>query len=218
MGAGEALWVFEHMSEQGVESLLDLLGQRGLYLHHPENGHIWVIEGRGSRRRVPLSFVVSEWVGPRRLTMQLWLDQDTDVVIEVEPGGVRVWFALDGFLTQQLTQAVGALTLCACAVDETRLLVVDRDLEDRDEAWMAALCSGSSEAVDPDLLVLVQSGGRTVRVGDRSWLRRRAVDVEGIRSSLRLGFSTRCRPVARRIQSRFPSVVCEEADDATPEF
>lgn len=172
MGLGEVWWLFERTPEQGVERLLELLDLHGVKLRQPVDKLIYVFDEVGSRREAPLSFIVAEWVAQGVLTMQLWVDEDTDVIVTAEAGGTCVTFSLDGLSRQQAVRIVADLVLCASVVDETRVVVVDHLLPEGGEVWLNT--SGSGQIAfnrEPDLLVRAERDGPQIKVGRESWLR-----------------------------------------------
>jgi hypothetical protein len=174
---GEVWWLFDRAPQIGAARLLDLLERRGLGYRNPSDGLIYVLDEDGGRRQAPLEFVLSQWMADRELTMQTWLDPDTDVIVEVTAGGLCLTFDLDGLLRDEANRVVSALLLCAGVVDGTRALVVDRYLPDRGPEWLHALESGSgSLPADADLLLLADAGGAlSLSIGAESWLR--VIDV-----------------------------------------
>ncbi|WP_207386186.1 hypothetical protein [Protofrankia symbiont of Coriaria ruscifolia] len=176
MGLGEAWWFFDRVPERGVEHMLELLDGQGLHLRHPADELIYVFDEIGSRREASLSFVAAEWTAQHVLTMQLWVDADTDVVVAVESGGTCVTFSIDGLLRQEAERVIAGLALCACVVPETRALVVDRYLPEGGDAWRHGIESRPiAPPSDPDLLVGPEEDGVSlIRVGRGSWLRRPA--------------------------------------------
>ena len=173
MSIGEAWWFFERPPTAGPNGLLELLHRQGISYHSPLDDLIYIIDETGSRRKIPLDFVLSEWDAERVLTMQLWINANTDVIITAERGGSCVTFDLDGLLLKEAISVVTTLLLCACLVDGTRALIVDRQLPDRGDEWSKALTSRRAALLgDTDLALLVESDGtKTVKVGPKSWLR-----------------------------------------------
>jgi len=133
------------------------------------DGSTYVFDEVGSRRETPLLFIVAEWVSDRPLTFQLWLRQDTDVTVTVDPGGLCVAFGLEGLLRQEAERVVAALVLCACIVDDTRALVVDRHLPDDGDAWRRY--SRSNAVALPRVPDLLLDAGKRIQIGRESWLR-----------------------------------------------
>lgn len=173
MGLGEAWWFLDRVPQRGGESLLELLDRSRLRYRHPTYGAIYVMDDVGSRREASLEFVCSEWVAPRGLTMQLWLDEDTDVVLAVDAGGTCVTFGLDGLTRGEATTVVSSVLLCACITDETRALVVDRSLpETGDELRNAAASRSLTDQRERDLVMEVAPDStRQIYLSTASWLR-----------------------------------------------
>jgi hypothetical protein len=173
MSLGEVWWFFDRVPQSGVEGLFRLLRAHGIHDRHPGDGLIYVLDDDGTRRSIQLDLIFREWIAPGVLTMQFWLDADTDVIVTAESGGRCVTFDLDGSSLAQARTIISALVLCACVLDETRVLVVDRSLPDSGEEWRSATSSEPLNAsYEPDLLVTVGSGNsRVVRMGRASWLR-----------------------------------------------
>jgi hypothetical protein len=168
---GEAWWFAGRSVEQLPQYLLDFLPRRGIDCRNPDDGRLWVLDEVGSRREAASDFVFVEWAAERNLTMQLWLDPDTDVLVTMEPANSLIVFDLDGLLIDEAGTVVSALLLAACTRHDTRALVVDRYLPDRGEQW-SRVAAGGPIPYEPDLALLAESDGqRPLRVGPDSWLR-----------------------------------------------
>jgi hypothetical protein len=174
MSLGEAWWFFDPSSEYSVRRLLELFQSQGLSWRHPSDDSIWVLDETGSRRESSSDFVLKEWVGDERLTMQLWLGPDVDVVVSVEPRGSCLQFAIDGLLLGEALRLVSILVLTACMISGTRALIVDSRLEDEAEKWRHAVLVGWKHAPrEADLLLKKDSEGSfIVTVRSKSWIRR----------------------------------------------
>jgi hypothetical protein len=171
MSLGEAWWFVGQTGELAPQQVLEFLRKRGISLRHPRDGRIWVFDDIGSRRAASLDFIHREWTANRVLTMQLWIDADTDVVITTEPEHSLLTFSLDGLLTTEASNLVAALILGAGAKFNTPLLVVDRLLPDRSAEWIPVALGSRPIPYEPDLLLMRgHNGEQILTVRPNSWL------------------------------------------------
>lgn len=171
MSLGEAWWFVDELIESAPRQVLEYLSERGITYRHPEDSRIWVFDGVGSRREASLEFVLREWAAGRQLTMQTWVDADTDVVVTIEPARSLLTFGLDGLLTSEAEDVVAALLLGAATRISTRMFVVDRMLPDRGAEWSRVASGSTATPYEPDFLLLRGSSGDYVlRMSSSSWL------------------------------------------------
>jgi hypothetical protein len=173
MGLGEVWWFLDGVPAAGAAAVLELLDGYGLRYRHPGDESVYVLDEVGHRRESSVAFVASEWAARRKLTMQLWLDADIDVVTSIQEEGTLVAFGLDGLTRHEAERTVAGLVLSACVIEETRALVADRDLPDIGEELLTRLASTPMSIPGELDLFLGEARGdaRSVRLGRTSWLR-----------------------------------------------
>jgi hypothetical protein len=174
LGLGEIWWLAKTGSRAEPRWTLGAVNGLGLLLRHPLDEAVVVLDEEGHRRETDEEWLLAEWARTDRLTMQLWLDRDTDVLFEIKDQGSQLTFDLDGLTVGEAARVTATLLLLASTCAATAALLVDSHLPD-DEGWKKHLLGqGSRPAREPDLLLGspgTPAGLRQVSLRDDSWLR-----------------------------------------------
>ncbi|SEU27344.1 hypothetical protein SAMN05421811_1097 [Nonomuraea wenchangensis] len=170
MGFGEVLWVRRSESLAVLLGSLGRLTSYGLRLTHPQTGGVRYLAECGPMETT-LDALLTEVNLPRPLTLQLWINVDTDVLTSVSTHGgmVVVEFDLDGLTTDEAHRAVAAVLWLAVTDTASLGLVVDSRLPDTGTEWEGFFLNGSTaEPHMPELLWQPQAS--SLRLAPQSWL------------------------------------------------
>jgi hypothetical protein len=113
-------------------------------------------------------------MGGETVTVQFWLNQDTDVLVELaRPRGLMA-FDLDGTTTVEARSAVFSVLNAALSLSTTLAVVADSDLADYGDDVLVTAKRGALKgglSFTPALLATADGGGRyTVEISPESWL------------------------------------------------
>jgi hypothetical protein len=185
VGYGEAWWFLRDSGEASLDEAVTALRDAGLVAGNPATGVQQVIDDDG--RQVPWddAEVRRRWAVGESVTVQFWVNRETDVLVELMRPDQLVTFDLDGMTTAEARLTVFAVLNAALSLAGTQAVVVAGSLPDRGDDLRATMAGGWSKAglpFTPDLLVSVEGDGQysmNVRVG--SWLSKPAATVQSFR-------------------------------------
>lgn len=183
MGYGEVWWF---LRDEGVESLdeaVTALRAAGLVAGNPATGVPQILDTDGQQIKWIESEVQKRWAAGETVTAQLWVNPETDVLVELMRPSQLFTFDLDGMTTAEARITVFAVINAALSLPGTQAVIVDRHLPDRGDEVLEAMAAGSVGAgihFAPDLMVSVTATGHyTIDVRTSSWL---AQPAAGVRS------------------------------------
>lgn len=185
MSYGEAWWFFRDSGEASLDEAVTALTDAGLVMGNPATGVPQVIDDDG--RQVPWdgAEVKRRWIGGETVTVQFWVNRETDVLVELIRPHQVLTCDLDGMTTAEARLAVFAVLNAALSLAGTQAVVVDGNLPDCGADLRVAM-AGEPSTVElpftPDLLVLVEGDGHySVDVRAGSWLSGPAATVQSLR-------------------------------------
>ncbi|BCJ52804.1 hypothetical protein Asp14428_42790 [Actinoplanes sp. NBRC 14428] len=169
MGYGEVWWFFRDEGIESLDSAVAALRDAGLVAGNPATGTPQIIDDNGVQVPWDAAEVGRRWFAGELITAQLWLNPETDVLVEFVRPARLLTFDLDGMTTAEARFTVFAVLNAALSLAGTQAVVTDKNLPDRGEELLEA--PYAALRFKPDLLVSVAAEGRyAVEVGSNSWL------------------------------------------------
>jgi hypothetical protein len=174
VGFGEVWWFLGEDDAAALAGAVAALRDAGLKAGNPATGVPELIDGDGVRVPWHQADVRQRWLRGDTVTAQLWINQETDVLVELIQPHRLLTFDLDGMTTAEARFTVFAVLNAALSVSGTAGVVVDRNLPDIGDDLLAAVANGaltSGIAPPPDLLARAErEGHHSVVIRRDSWL------------------------------------------------
>lgn len=155
MALGQLRWYLSAGATDNLSVLLHRLQRLGLRWTDSRGEQIAVLDAEGRQVSMPVAAFPDQIAARGDLNTQLWLNDDTDVLVLVSPreDGLVLEFDFDGLSLVEAHRVVAAVLWCASSYPDSRAVVGDVYLEDHAAQWDAHLLVGSgSQPTVPDLL------------------------------------------------------------------
>jgi hypothetical protein len=182
---GEAWWFCRDDGEASLDEALTALRDAGLIAGNPATGIPEIIDDDGRQAPWDGAEVRRRWMGGETVTLQFWVNRETDVLVELMRPHRLLTFDLDGMTAAEARRAVFAVLNAALSLPATQAVVVDRNLPDCGDDLLVATTGGSSFvglSFTADLLLSVQGDGHhRLDIREGSWLSKPAAIVQSFR-------------------------------------
>jgi hypothetical protein len=182
MGYGEVWWMLDSDAVASLGTAIAALQDAGLAVGNPATSVPQMLDDNGVQIPWDASDVVGKWAGGETATVQLWVNPETDVLVEIVGQQRLLTFELDGMSTAEARFTVFAVLNAGLSLPDTQAIIVDRDLADWGEELLAAtsgVFSRSALPHTPDLLVTSDRNNHySIDVRNGSWLSKPAAIVQ----------------------------------------